>query len=327
MIQEKKFQDLNQKKIYLLLGKEDYLKREFVNRLKNKFLQNDAAGLNFSVFDSQDRIRDVVDSANTLPFISQNRLILVKEIEKFQEPDKELFISYLKNPSKTTILLIETNQNLKDAFLEEIKNFAEVLEFNKPYKSEFKVWLLKFIASYHKRISPDAIELLMEVLDDDLELASRELEKLVTFTARKNIITKQDVEEIIFKSMKETAFDFVEEICKKKIDSAIKIALNAFKGRRKLPELSGLLAWQLKRLWKVKVQLNKGASSHEISRTFNIPDYIAKKLIDQSDAFTIIELKRMLKALLKIDRLLKSGSLNPKDFLEVLVAELFTARS
>lgn len=50
---------------------------------------------------------EVITAANTLPFASEVRLVLVNDVDKLKKADSELLIAYLKEPCETTVLALE----------------------------------------------------------------------------------------------------------------------------------------------------------------------------------------------------------------------------
>lgn len=329
MILKNSAEVIKPKNIYLVLGREDYLKKDFIKRLKTKILQDDLAGLNLAVFYAERaNAKEVIDCANTLPFISRNRLIVVKNSEKFSPEDKKLLLNYVKKPSKTSYIVFEsTGSAAKDSFFSELKPYAQTEVFDKLSGEELAKWIVGVISKKGKRINSETAKFLAEILPDDLESVSSEVEKLITFLGHRPQILKQDAENIISKSAKETAFNFMELISKKSFDKALSMGMEIFNDKKRFPELIGLLGWQLKRLWKVKALLKKDYALRDIARDLNISEYIAKRLIEQSEGFTLIKLKKMLSTLLKLDKSLKSGIISSNDFLELLVAELAAIRS
>jgi DNA polymerase-3 subunit delta len=67
--------------------------------------------------DGSHRRRAIVDAANTLPFLSDVRLVVVKNVEKLGKSDSELLVSYLANPSPTTVMALVATKLAKSTRL------------------------------------------------------------------------------------------------------------------------------------------------------------------------------------------------------------------
>lgn len=89
----------NLKQIYLLYGTEDYLKRQYRDKLKNALtaagedsgmggmLSGGDGDMNFNRFEGKDiNPKQVIDLAETLPFFAERRVILIENSGFFKMP-------------------------------------------------------------------------------------------------------------------------------------------------------------------------------------------------------------------------------------------------
>ena len=82
-ILKKDIKDKNFKKFYLFYGEEEYLKRYYENEMKTKVVTN-MKEFNIDVFDGKELITTVLeDCINTAPFMSEYRLIIIKNSDLF----------------------------------------------------------------------------------------------------------------------------------------------------------------------------------------------------------------------------------------------------
>ncbi len=66
------------KQVYLLYGNEAFLKRSYKKRLKAGIVGDD--DMNFAYFEGKDADPDaVIDSAETMPFFGERRLVMVED--------------------------------------------------------------------------------------------------------------------------------------------------------------------------------------------------------------------------------------------------------
>ena len=65
------------KSVYLLYGEEEYLKKQYRDRLKNAIVGDDT--MNYSYYDSDNAsVKDIIDVCETLPFFAQKRLVIME---------------------------------------------------------------------------------------------------------------------------------------------------------------------------------------------------------------------------------------------------------
>ncbi|TET42598.1 MAG: DNA polymerase III subunit delta, partial [Elusimicrobia bacterium] len=82
---------LNRKKIadcYFFCGEENYLKQEAILLLKKMLIGPEAQDFDFGLFYAEDTsAREAISLAETYPFMSKKRLVVVKDIDKFTESE------------------------------------------------------------------------------------------------------------------------------------------------------------------------------------------------------------------------------------------------
>lgn len=103
---------------YLVVG-EDALKRAAVlKRLRVRVAEYGDLSFNGDELDGEFVEGDaIVTSCNTMPFASDLRLVYVRNAEKLKKPDSEALVSYLKEPSPTTVLALEAEKLAKSTRL------------------------------------------------------------------------------------------------------------------------------------------------------------------------------------------------------------------
>ena len=80
---------------YLIYGEEDYLKRQYKDKLKEAIIGEDT--MNYSYYEDKDCVvKDIIDMGNTLPFFAEKRLIVVENSGFFKASNEEL-ADYVKS--------------------------------------------------------------------------------------------------------------------------------------------------------------------------------------------------------------------------------------
>ncbi len=104
--------------VYLIAG-EDELKRETVmKRLFARLSKMGDMSFNSETFSGLTCTgEEVITAANTLPFASEVRLVVVNDVDKLKKADSELLVAYLKEPCETTVLALEGQKVAKNTRL------------------------------------------------------------------------------------------------------------------------------------------------------------------------------------------------------------------
>ena len=95
------------KKVYLLYGDEAYLKQQYKHRLLQALVSEEDT-MNFSRFEGKGiNVREVIDLAETMPFFSDRRVILMENTGFFKTKSEELAEYMSTLPDYICFLFVE----------------------------------------------------------------------------------------------------------------------------------------------------------------------------------------------------------------------------
>lgn len=200
----------NPEPVYLLYGDEDVLKDEAVRALVDGIQTPD---FNLDVRFAPDLTPESFHAlVNTPPMLAERRAVVVRGVEQLGKRKTKLrdeVIRYLAAPNPTTLLvLVVAAGEDPDAELVRAAT-AVVLE---PLAAErLPRWLQHYASTLNVTVAPDAVELLLTAVGNDLSTLARELEKLASLTAGTGrAVTSADVTSLVGVRRGETVFDLVE---------------------------------------------------------------------------------------------------------------------
>ncbi|MDR0795552.1 MAG: DNA polymerase III subunit delta [Tannerella sp.] len=193
--------------VYFLMGEEPYFIDRITDLLLNNVLKEDEIDFNRIVLYGADSTWfDVLNAARKFPMMSDYQLVVVREAQLMDERlaanKLELLSNYMKNPLKSTILVI----NYKYKMLDRRKSLATAIEkngilFDSKKIKEYK--LPEFITQSLRQRSIEAdrkaIQILADYLGDDLALLNKELDKLLVLLT--NLPVKKITPELIEKNV------------------------------------------------------------------------------------------------------------------------------
>jgi DNA polymerase-3 subunit delta len=307
---------------YLVAGPEEYLKYRFLEGLKKSaMVGGKQSEFNFEAFRAGvSEIAKILGSCNTLPFLSEHRIVVVSDAEKFSPGERDSILKYLRSPLDTTILVFLTPLNRFNKFLLEISGFTKVIRCDRLKSGELNLWIRREFAERKKKISPRLASLTSERIGDDLFRLKNEIEKISSFAGEAAEIGERHIEMASCRPAYETAFELVDLVLAKKPDRIFP-ALESLLTKEKPHRVLSLLAWQFRNLMKVK-NLPEGLSADELSRELAINRYIAGKTKERARHLTRSDLKRKLETILEGDLFIKRGTMLARDALERVLVGL-----
>ncbi len=198
---------------YLIIGDDEYLRAREEARIKEKFLPPEETDLNYSVY-QPDQIDGIMDSVNTVPFMADKRVILVKDAHELSKESLEAILSYAESPLKTNVLILSADSSLEgNKLYRKLSTLVETVKMRKPDKATVKKWIRGFFKKEDIDISPAATDLVAELKGDDISGIKTELEKIAAYSGGEKIET-EDVEKLVGRSVTETVFKLVDAINK-----------------------------------------------------------------------------------------------------------------
>ena len=204
--------------IILLLGKERFLKEEIISNIKKRWIKDDfAITFNYNVFYGEESsLSDIIDTANTLPMMSEKRIITVFNFD--ENPDAKDLFSFYPSLCPTTILILVSSEEdfwkvldkkFQNRFMEQYGKNAIIKNFYDMNYTEIVRWVKETALENNLNLTPDAAERLVEISGTDLSVLYQEIKKLNLLEKDKKVYDIEDIEKIVSRDLEVS----VEEIC------------------------------------------------------------------------------------------------------------------
>ncbi len=313
------------KPVYVFQGEERFLMEEGLERIKRTLIPPEAADFNFDKF-SGDKLQavDVISQAQTVPFLSKWRLIIVTEIHQLPAAAQKQMIPYLLNPCQSTCLIMTTSKlDSRTKFARALKQAGDIIQFWKLFERDLPEWLKRRANDYGCTVLPQAARYLIELVGNNLRQLDNELKKVIAFSGHKEI-TPEMVLQVVGDIRARNIFELVDVIGSGNAVEALRI-LNQLliEGEQPLKILA-MVARQFRLLWKTKAHIaeQKRLSPQQLAGKIGVSVRSAGALQQQVQRFSQIKLKKGVKRLYDVDLALKSSTNSPDVLLEDLFMDL-----
>ncbi|WP_432664571.1 DNA polymerase III subunit delta [Wukongibacter baidiensis] len=336
----KDIKENNVSSVYLFFGKEKYLINKGMDLVKDRYFSsaNDES-FNYNFYDGiKDDIDVVLNSCETLPFMGEKRIVIVKSKEAFSgnksvmsKDDEEKLIKYISNIPETTCLIFIAGDKIdkRKKLVKEIKSNGKILEFDKLDRTSFVKWIQKILKSNHKGVSNTALEGLIDSLrylerdsSSTLYDVENEIKKLCNYIADKEMIELSDIEKIMTKPLENNIFLLVDSVANKNSNLALKMFNQMLIGGEPEGRILHMIVRQFKILNKVKIMIDRGYTASAIAPKISLPQYIAKKYVKQSNGFSAKDILNILNLAAESERKIKTGKMPAKLAIEMLITGL-----
>lgn len=306
------------KQAYLLYGPEDYLKKQYRDKLKNALVGEDT--MNLHIYEGKGvNLGEVIDLAETMPFFAERRVIIMQNTGLFKESGEQL-ADYLESPASSVyFVFVESEVDKRSRLYKTVKKFGRDTEFVTPDENMLSRWVLGILKRENKQITQRALELFLQKSGTDMENISKELEKLICYCLSKDAIDVQDVEDIATKQISSHIFDMMEAIGLRQQKRALALYYELLTLKVSAFQILALLGRQFNILLQLKEMKGKGYPEKEMASKVGIPPFTTRKYLDQASRFDKAELKKALTDCVQADEDIKTGRMDQQLAIELLI--------
>ena len=301
---------------YLLIGKERFLKREFIQDLRGRLLGRSAdASLNFQEFSGKkNELVAAFDFVSTTPFLSDKRIAVLWEADSLSEEAKEMLAESILKLSSSGVLVIvsEEASAKKNNFLREISSLCALVPCHVPFERDLPKWIENRVQKHGKKIAQSTIPHLVERAGRDLSSLAPAIEQLVLYSDPRNEISAEDVRDLLGRSAEEDVFRLADLLLEAQTEKALAVLDGLLGEGMKSMEILGALTSQLERFKRGSDLLAKGHSHQEIGTRLGLHPYFQEKFMAQLKRLPLSRLEAILKKLLLCDEEIKTSRLSER---------------
>jgi DNA polymerase-3 subunit delta len=280
---------------YLFYGLEEFWVNLILNQIKKEFIPDTVRDFNLETIYAGDvPAQEILNRARLLPFMSPQRLIIVRDVDNFPKADLDLFLTYLDNPVDSTCLIwISGKKELKSSFFKKVQECGRAVNFKKLSEQQLYGWIRKRAGELGLRMDQEAIGFLFQMVGSSLR-------------------------------------DIYNDVSQKDMPHAFEVLQRLFEtqGRDSSAVLGllGMLARQMRLIEKTKSGLKIGRGKKGVIEKLKpLPDYVINKCITQEKHWQEQEIEEALNYLYEADGLVRTGSKGDL-VLESLVVRLCVPR-
>lgn len=306
------------KSLYLLYGSEEYLKKLYRDKLKNAILTDDS-DMNYSYFEGKDVDPvKVSEIAQTLPFFSDRRLIIIENsgLFKTQSEMSEL----LQNiPSSTVVLFVETEVDKRSKLFKLIKDTGVVSEMNGLDLQNLKLFVASLLEQEGKKATEATITYFLDKTGTDMTNICSEVEKVVSYCLDRDVVTVADVDAVVTTQISGKIFQMIDAIGSKQQGKALGMYYDLLSLREKPMSILYLITRHFNILLQAKNMQSLGHSANAISEKVGVPPFAVNKYLGQGRNFSIKRLKEALEFSADIEEQIKTGRMQEKIGVELFI--------
>lgn len=307
--------------IYLFFGEEEYLKKYYTEKFKNKITNSE---LNLNIFQGKNiDFENVLKAVETLPFMSENKMVLIKNSQIFKRGKKEEVekIYNLNVPENVIMIFVERNVDKRNKLYKKIKKDGYTVEFKRQKEDKLISWVKNIFKKNDKEISTKVAVKFLRYVGTDMQKLDENIKKLVDYKFNSNSVEIKDIEAICTQSIEAKIFDLVKYIGYKNSIKSIESYNNLIFNNESPLMILSMIARQFRLLMLAKDLKLNGHDYPMIAKKVGIHKFVAKDLYMQCNNFEIGKLKKGLIDILEIDYKIKTGKIKDITGIETFIVK------
>lgn len=331
--------DINNNKlntVYLFTGIEKYLIDKTIDMLREKYIDKSFETLNYVVLDGKDIDFDnILDACETLPFMAEKKLVIIKDINEVMENkgtdfDKRLGEYISKLDHYLTLIIIDKSNSLNKTsnIYKAVKKLGGVVEFNKLKGRDLNAWVEKKFKEYNKNISYGNISYFIQSSSystynslNTLYDLENEILKIVNYTQEKEI-SKEDIDLVLSRTLDTNIFNLLSYLNRRDSEAALRTFNELYISNEPVQRILAMIIRQIRLMLSYKLYRERGDTEGSIQKKLQIKDYEFKRISKASSSFSKEYLLQALELILRLDIKQKTSSQDEKLALEMLIIQL-----
>lgn len=312
------------KSAYLLFGEEEFLKNSYKNRLKEAITGGDT--MNFNYYEGKGiDAKEIVGLADTMPFFAEKRLILIEDSGWFKGgPAAEEMSAYVEHiPDTTCLLFVESEVDKRSKLYKAVKKHGYAAELGRQDSAQLARWAAGILAKNGKKITARTMDYFLSKTGEDMENISSELEKLISYTLGREVITDEDVQAICTEQVTNQIFDMIAAIANRQTKKAMNLYEDLLTLKEPPMRILFLIARQFNQILQVKELMGKGMDKSAIASRLKLPPFVAGKIMTQARAFTKEQIVSYVNLCVEAEESVKTGKLQDRLAVELLMTRQY----
>lgn len=303
--------------VYLLFGDERYLINLYLERIRRTLLTEEEEFMNYSFAEDPGEEGKVVEMMETLPFMAEHRLVVIKDSGFFApgEDHSGLLEALDRLDSSAVVIFDEKAVDKRSVLYKKVAKVGRCVEFTTQSPDTLAKWLSVEAKENNTLLSPAAAGFMVHYCGTDMTLLSAELQKLLALCAdkAKREITTDDIRAVCTSNGMESIFKLIDCMSEGKPASALTVYNELISGGEKPNGIFYMICRQFRLLLRTKILVREGSKAYDIQQSLGVQDFVARKLVMQSGRFSEEELREALTDLLKLDADSKIGNMDISD--------------
>ena len=312
--------DQTYKRIYLLYGDEAYLRRQYKDRLKQGICGDDT--MNYSYFEGKSaKAEEIMAMLDTMPFFADRRLVVIENSGFFKSANEKLLEYLPQIPDTAVAVFVEEEIDKRSKMFKKGKELGYICELSQQKPAVLEKWINGLLKAEGKKMNGPALDYFLAVCGNDMNHISSELEKLISYTGDREIITIDDMNEICSTVTVSKIFDMIDAMGNKNRTKTLSLYYDMIEVKEPPMRILYMLSRQFNIMLGAGELAAGGMNAKEIAAKMGLAPFVVNKALGQTGKFKSSDLKNALRECIGVEEDVKNGKMEDKIGVEMILVK------
>ncbi len=287
----------------------EYIKAEYIDDIKNYIQEKQGENLKINVLDEEEiGINKILEELENLNIFEDIRVFILKNPKTILSKLKDIKtddLIYVYLPPKSKLKATQLKQ-------ENIEKYINTIFSKKGIK-----------------ITANTIRQIIEIVGENRMMLKQEINKCINFIApKKEISDIREIKEILSYETQSLIWNLTDAIVKREKKKAMIEYLKLKETGEDSRGISSIIAWQVKMMLLIKIQIEKGYNSNQIKNNIfkatgsKISDFTISKIKNVTGTYSQEKLKTIFHKIINLNTATNRGEIDIDISLPMLITSI-----
>lgn len=319
----------------LIYGIEEFLIDKIVKLTKKMYIDENYEDMNYGEFENLENNFDGFKQfISTFPFMTNKKLCIIKNSSfltstgSLNKKEEEITLDYIDKEYDSCIIifLIKGGKpDLRKKAVKRLKSRNCIFEINKLNEAELSKYILEEFKRNKIDISlsdADYIANNSGYLEYESNISlyeiNNEINKLLSYSIESKRIQREDIDNLMVKSIESNIFKLVDNICEGNKDKGFEVLEEMLLNNTSEQYIIHMIVRQYRMIYQYMLLKTKNYNFNDIMKKMKIKKFVASKLEKQSKKLTLKQIEKYMVKFIEIDRKIKVGEIDKRIGIELI---------
>ncbi len=301
--------------IYVFLGNEINIIKKKIDSLIDELKIDNVIKYDYDSVS----IDDILNEVNYVDLFNEKKLLIVSNFtfKKMKDKEEKALSNYINHMNDNVIILkcIDEKLDTKKELIKLVNDKCKVIELKKMDYKTLHEYVTKIFSDNNKRITYNQIKNILSLCENDTDSVLNEVNKLLLYKMDSDIITDEDIENVISKNSEKEMFKLNDAVMAHNIPNMLESTKTLVSSGVDEVVIIDYLSKQFRTLYQIKV-MSKDTGIQTITSRLSLNPFVTKKMLDVVGKFSEEKLLNIIYKLSDADISIKVEGLDKSKVLE-----------